>query len=306
MTLTELKYIVTLAQEQHFGRAAKKCFVSQPTLSVAIKKFEESLDVIIFERRKNKVQITDIGQKIVQQAQQVLESAEKIKQLAKADHNPLQQTLRMGAIHTVGPYLFPHLIPAINKLAPDLSLIIEENYTAKLREKLANGELDIIIIALPFSSRQVKVLPIYRENFDVIIPAGHAWKNKKVISPDDFIDESVLLLGEGNCFRDQVLQACPTCALHAEPETRSEKMVVGSSLETIRYMVATGLGVSVLPRSATQQAYKNKLVLTKPFRKPEPFRDIALAYRESFTRPAVLDLLTQAINKMVMKGAELL
>tara|TARA_R110000868_G_scaffold10639_3_gene51584 strand:- start:1369 stop:2277 length:909 start_codon:yes stop_codon:yes gene_type:complete len=297
MTLTELRYIVAVAQTKNFGKAAQKCFVSQPTLSVAVKKLEEQLGVAIFERDKNSVRITEVGEGIVTQAQKVLEEADRIKVIANAGQDQLSQPLRVGAIYTVGPYLFPDLIPALKQAAPDLPLIIEENYTARLSEKLHNGELDAIIIALPFKEAGIKTEALYDEKFDVVMPTDHKWKTKKAIQPEDFAGETVLLLGEGNCFRDEVIAACPACAVPKQAQTQAEKMLEGSSLETIRYMVVNGLGVSVFPRSAiSEHCRSHKLITVKPFAKPEPYRQIALAYRDSFPRPEAIELLSTVIK----------
>lgn len=174
MTLTELRYIVTLAQERHFGRAAERCFVSQPTLSVAVKKLEEELGVALFERSKSSVQVTPLGEKIVAQAQRVLEQSSVIKELANAGKDQLSSPLRIGAIYTIGPYLFPHLIPALTRSAPQMPLYIEESFTANLRRKLRSGELDAIIVALPFTETDVVTKPLYEEHFEVLMPADHA------------------------------------------------------------------------------------------------------------------------------------
>ncbi|CAI3810881.1 HTH-type transcriptional regulator HdfR [Pseudomonas sp. MM223] len=210
MTLTELRYIVTLAQEQHFGHAAERCHVSQPTLSVGVKKLEDELGVLIFERSKSAVRLTPVGESIVAQAQKVLEQAQGIRELAQAGKNQLTAPLKVGAIYTVGPYLFPHLIPQLHRVAPQMPLYIEENFTHVLREKLRNGELDAVIIALPFNEADVLTLPLYDEPFCALMPADHPWTAKKTIDTAMLNDKSLLLLGEGHCFRDQVLEACPT------------------------------------------------------------------------------------------------
>src|SRR5574343_1275920 len=207
MTLTELRYIVTLAQEQHFGHAAERCHVSQPTLSVGVKKLEDELGVLIFERSKSAVRLTPVGEGIVTQAQQVLEQAQGIRELAQAGKNQLAAPLKLGAIYTVGPYLFPHLIPQLHRVAPDMPLYIEENFTHVLREKLRTGELDAIIIALPFHEADVLTRALYDEPFSVLMPAGHPWTELSCISPDQLNERNLLLLGEGHCFRDQVLEA---------------------------------------------------------------------------------------------------
>ena len=238
MTLTELRYIVTLAQEQHFGRAAERCHVSQPTLSVGVKKLEDELGVLIFERSKSAVRLTPVGEGIVTQAQKVLEQAQGIRELAQAGKNQLAAPLKIGAIYTVGPYLFPHLIPQLHRVATQMPLYIEENFTHVLRDKLRTGELDAIIVALPFQEADVLTLPLYDEPFYALLPTGHPWTEMKTIDTKLLNDKSLLLLGEGHCFRDQVLEACPT--LRKGEEHAKHTTVESSSLETIRHMVASG------------------------------------------------------------------
>lgn len=301
MTLTELRYIVTLAQEQHFGRAASKCFVSQPTLSVGVKKLEDELGVALFERTRNAVRVTPMGELIVSQAQKVLEEASAIKQLAKTGQDQLSSPLRVGAIYTIGPYLFPHLIPQLAQTAPKMPLYIEENFTAVLRRKLRLGELDAIIIALPFNEPDVLTRPLYDEPFRVLLPGGHPWENRREIDPADLVKEELLLLGEGHCFRDQVLEACPVLA--SKKEAGSDALHDGSgieatSLETIRHMVASGMGISVLPQSAVvDHYYAPNILSTRPFRSPSPGRTVALAWRASFPRPKAIDVLCDALRQ---------
>lgn len=288
MTLTELKYIVTLAQEKHFGRAAEKCFVSQPTLSVAIKKLESELDIAIFERSKSSVAVTPMGERIVAQAQRVLEEARTIRELANAGKDQLSSPLKIGAIFTIGPYLFPHLVPQIHQRAPTMPLYLEENYTGVLRRQLRDGELDAIIVALPFTEPDVLTRPLYDENFVVVMPKNHPWKNQESIEPEQLADEDLLMLGEGHCFRDQVFEHCP--ALARRHHTRLGSVTEGSSLETLKYMVASGLGITVLPESAVSNLDLN-LVITRPFASPAPYRTVALAWRASFPRGQAVDLL---------------
>ncbi|MCD8531483.1 MAG: hydrogen peroxide-inducible genes activator [Saccharospirillaceae bacterium] len=288
MTLTELKYIVTLAQERHFGRAAEKCFVSQPTLSVAIKKLESELDVAIFERSKSSVTVTPLGERIVTQAQRVLEEARTIRELASAGKDQLSTPLKLGAIFTIGPYLFPHLVPQIHQQAPTMPLYLEENYTGVLRRQLRDGELDAIIVALPFTEADVLTRPLYDENFVVVLPKNHPWCKQQSIEAEQLADEDLLMLGEGHCFRDQVFEHCP--ALSRKHHTRLGSVLEGSSLETLKHMVATGLGITVLPESAVSNLDQN-LVTTRPFKAPAPFRTVALAWRASFPRGQAIDLL---------------
>ncbi|AMK33585.1 hydrogen peroxide-inducible genes activator [Pseudomonas mosselii] len=295
MTLTELRYIVTLAQEQHFGHAAERCHVSQPTLSVGVKKLEDELGVLIFERSKSAVRLTPVGESIVAQAQKVLEQAQGIRELAQAGKNQLTAPLKVGAIYTVGPYLFPHLIPQLHRVAPQMPLYIEENFTHVLREKLRNGELDAVIIALPFNEADVLTLPLYDEPFCALMPADHPWTAKDTIDTAMLNDKSLLLLGEGHCFRDQVLEACPT--LNKGGEGSKHTTVESSSLETIRHMVASGLGVSILPLSAVHSHhYAPGVIEVRPLTAPAPFRTVAIAWRASFPRPKAIEILADSIR----------
>ena len=297
MTLTELRYIVTLAQEQHFGHAAAKCFVSQPTLSVAVKKLEAELGVILFERARNAVRVTPVGEQVVAQAQKVLEEASALKQLAKSRQNQLCTPLRVGAIYTIGPYLFPHLVSELAGLAPDMPLYIEENFTAVLRRKLRMGDLDAIIIALPFTEPDVLTQSLYDEPFRVLLPGGHPWEQKKEIELADLVQEELLLLGEGHCFRDQILAACPL--LGAKKAAGNDGSgIEATSLETIRHMVASGMGISVLPQSATVDShYAPDVLSTKPFRSPALGRTVAIAWRASFPRPKAISVLSEALRQ---------
>lgn len=295
MTLSELKYIVALAQEKHFGRAAERCFVSQPTLSVAIKKLESELGISIFERSKNSVNLTPLGEQVVQQANVVLENVKGLKEIAQGGKDQLKGPLKIGAIYTIGPYLFPHLIPQVQSLAPDMPLYIEEDYTKNLRRKLREGELDVIIIALPFNEPDVLTKAIYDEHFEVLLPNGHNWLQKDAIHPDELPDSDLLLLGEGHCFRDQVLEMCPALAKHQNSKLKA--VTEGSSLETLRHMVASGMGITVLPKSATgTNQYPSEVLQTRPFTKPMPSRTVAIAWRASFPRPKAVDLITQAAS----------
>jgi len=295
MTLTELRYIVTLAQEQHFGRAAERCHVSQPTLSVGVKKLEDELGVLIFERSKTAVRLTPVGEGIVTQAQKVLEQAQSIRELAQAGKNQLATPLKVGAIYTIGPYLFPHLIPQLHRVAPQMPLYIEENFTHVLRDKLRTGELDAIIVALPFNEADVLTKPLYDEPFYALLPADHPWTRLESIDTEMLNDKSLLLLGEGHCFRDQVLEACPT--LRKTDEAHRYTTVESSSLETIRHMVASGLGISVLPFTAVDSHhYAPGVIEVRPLTAPAPYRTVAIAWRASFPRPKAIELLADSIR----------
>ena len=293
MTLTELRYIVAVARERHFGRAAETCFVSQPTLSVAVKKLEEELGVPLFERGPGEVTVTPAGQKIVEQAQRVLEEAARVKELAAAGRDPLAGPLRLGAIYTIGPYLLPKLIPVLRRSAPSLQLLIQENFTHRLAEMLKSGEVDVILIALPFEEPGIETRAVYDEPFVVAVPKGHPWEGRKRVSSEELTKESLLLLGEGHCFRDQVLEFCHT--MRARNRNPLARTVEGGSLETIRQMVAGGVGVTVLPSTSVNAAGASDLIRILPFAKPVPSRRVALAWRKSFPRPEAIEVLRKAI-----------
>ena len=307
MTLTELKYIVALAQERHFGRAAQKCFVSQPTLSLAIKKLEDELNVPLFERNRNEIIVTAVGEQIIDQARRVLDEAGRISQLAKSGGDQLSGTLKLGVIPTVGPYLLPELIPQLNKFAPHMPLSIEENLTGNLGPLLKQGEIDVAILALPFAIPHVRIKVLYEEPFRVVVPAGHRWlKSKRSsahVKPSDLLVENLLVLNNGHCFRDQVLEACPGQRPDAANEGRA-----GSSLETIRNMVASGLGISVLPCSALgkpYQPYQSKVLGVLDFTAPAPSRKVVLAWREGFTRPLAVAALIDSVKAINLQGIKL-
>jgi LysR family hydrogen peroxide-inducible transcriptional activator len=300
MTLTELRYVVALAQERHFGRAAQKCFVTQPTLSLALAKLEDELGVKLFERNKNEVLLTGRGEAIVEQARRVLDEVGKIQHMARGGQDQLAGALRLGAIPTIGPYLLPDLIPILRKRAPAMPLVIEENLTGNLAPMLREGELDCILIALPFSLPGIKTRVLYEEPFSVVVPEGHRWEQRRTVKPAELAGENLLVLNSGHCFRDQVLEACPGQANTALPEGRA-----GSSLETIRNMVASGLGVSVVPSSALTARYATKLLKVVPFASPAPSRKVALAWRTSFDRPAAIDVLADAVRAVKLPGLKI-
>jgi LysR family hydrogen peroxide-inducible transcriptional activator len=302
MTLTELRYIVTLAREKHFGRAAERCHVSQPTLSVAVKKLEEELGIPLFERSKSSIRVTETGLRIIEQSQRVLDQVGVIRDMAQDGKNQLNSPLRVGAIYTIGPYLFPHLLPQLRRAAPEMPLYIEENYTGNLRQKLRQSELDAIIIALPFEEPEVVTLPLYDEPFVILLPGGHPLAKEESLTADQLANEQLLLLGPGHCFRDQVLESCPPlveAVTERNAGARGPSLVTeGSSLETIRHMVATGLGVTVLPISAaTSMTYDEDILAIRPFSAPVPFRTVALAWRVTFPRPKAIDVLSLAASQ---------
>lgn len=300
MTLNELRYIVAVAQERNFRRAAEKSFISQPALSLAIQKLEGELGVQIFERGKNEVTVTPLGAQIVEQAQRVLEEAAKIREIAKQGNDQLAGALRVGIIYSVGPYLLPDLIPALKKFAPNMPLEVEENITANLDSLLRNGKLDVIIVALPFGDSGIVTQPVYDEPFEVVVGNDHHWANRRSIKAQELSAEKVLLLDSGHCFSNQVAEACP------DLNRKGAEIQQGTSLETIRNMVASGLGITVLPASANSARYRSKLLKVIQFTNPAPSRRIALAWRKSFARGQAIEVLAQAIAHSRISGIKLL
>lgn len=292
MNLNELRYIVAVAQERNFRRAAERAFVSQPALSLAIQKLEDELGVQLFERSRTEVKITPIGEQVVEQAQRVLEEAAKIKALARQGQDQLVGSMRVGTIYTIGPYLLPELIPVLHERAPQMPLEVEENVTASLDQLLRNGRIDAAIIALPFEVPGVKVRELYDEPFALVVPKTHPWAKRKSVQADELSSEKVLLLSSGHCFSNQVVEACP------ELQRRGGEVLQGNSLETIRNMVASGLGITVLPCSALVERYMSPLLKVVPFKAPVPFRRVALAYRKSFSREQAMDALVDAIHAL--------
>jgi len=298
VTLTELRYVVALARERHFGRAAEKCFVSQPTLSVAVKKLEDELGAILFERGQNEVRTTPVGEQIVAQAERVLAEANRVKELADSAGDPLAGPLRLGAIYTIGPYLLPRLVPLVKERAPKMPLMIEENFTVRLLESLKRGDLDVAVLALPIEEPGLVAQPVYDEAFRVLVPATHAWSKRKApVKAEELLDEPLLMLGRGNCFRDQVLDLC-TQAGNGGPQ-----VLEGSSLETIRLMVASGVGITVMPATAVDGLSKtDPLLRVRCFEKPEPTRRVGLVWRASFPRHQAIDLLRRVLLDCKLPG----
>lgn len=306
MTLTELKYIIAVARERHFGRAAESCFISQPSLSVAVRKLEEELGVHIFERRSQEVSLTQVGESIVEQAQKVLDDVRRIEELAVQGKDPLCGPLRLGAIFTISPYLMPGLVHKMLHLAPKMPLILSENYTANLLEQLRAGEIDVAIMALPISEPGLMFMPLYDEEFVVAVPHDHPWAQRSEIHRDEVRSGKLLLLGKGHCLRDQILEACPESTPRKNGITAIQKTVEGSSLLTIHHMVAQGLGITVLPSSALKETYGDDLVKAVSFEKPVPTRRVIIAWRKSFNRMPAIEAIKNAVNSLNLEGCKTL
>jgi len=300
MTLTEMRYIVALARERHFGKAAEACHVSQPTLSVALKKVEGQLGSALFERTASDVRITALGERIVAQAKRVLEEAVRLDEIADSTGDPLSGQLRVGIIYSIAPYLLPQFIPALHQQAPNMPLFLKEDFTGNLIPALKAGELDVIVIALPFAEPGLVAQAVYEEPFRVVVPAAHAWSQRGAIPADELDGQNLLLLGQGNCFRDQVLESCPRLTA---PEGLANSLE-GGSLETIRYMVASGAGVAVMPSTAADPLIeKEPLVKVLPFAGIPPSRTVGLVWRVTFPRPQAIDAVRAALLSCQLPGA---
>ncbi len=319
MTLTELKYIVAVAREKHFGRAADACYVSQPTLSVAIKKLEEELDVKIFERSAGEVSVTPLGEAIVRQAQSVLEQAAEIKEIAKRGKDPLSGALTLGVIYTIGPYLLPELVRNSIKMTPQMPLMLQENFTVKLLEMLRTGEIDCAIVAEPFPETGLAMAPLYDEPFMAAVPSNHPLAQQDAVTTTDLKNETMLLLGSGHCFRDHVLEVCPEFARYASNAEGIRRTFEGSSLETIKHMVAAGMGVTLVPRlsvskealesprrRATDDPHIRYLPIHNEDGHEPPSRRVVLVWRRSFTRYEAIAALRNAVYACELSGAKLL
>lgn len=296
MTLTELRYIVALGQEQHFGRAAERCNVSQPTLSIAVKKLEDELGVSLFERAKQGVLVTPLGARIIAMASAVLERTAEIKDVAAGDANQLQGSLALGTLPTVGPYLLPQFIPLLREMASGMPLFVEEAAQQTLATKLRNGDLDVLLITAPFSEPDIVTQPLFDEPLAVLLPARHRLASKTNIDVKDLDPAEVLLLDEGHSFREQVLAAFPQLR-PADAEPNLKGSMRGSTFETLRHMVASGLGVTILPQAAAHAPlYSPDILVTKPFTDPAPKRTLVLAWRVSYPRHKAIDVLRRAIQ----------
>ena len=299
MTLNELKFIVALAKARNFRKAAEVCFVSQPALSLAVKKLEDELGVLLFERNRNDVTMTAVGELVIEQATRAIEEANRVKEIAKQGNDQLSGILKLGVIYSVGPYLLPEIIPILRKTAPEMPLIVEENLTSNLETQLRNGVIDVAIIALPFELPGVITMPLYEEEFVAVVPSSHEWATRLDVNVAELADEKVLLLNSGHCFSNQVLQACPSLSSNGE-------VLQGNSLDTVRNMVASNLGITVLPISATMSQYQNPLIKVIPFKKPIPTRRIALAWRKSYGRVQAVEEIAKAIRQLTMFAKGLL
>jgi len=291
MNLRDLRYLVALADERHFGRAAEKCFVSQPTLSAQVRKLEEYLGVPLVERRPKRVTLTETGEKVVQRARRVLQEADAIVEVAKTERDPLAGQLKLALIPTVGPYLLPHVVRPLRKALPRLKLLLYEYQTGPLLEKLRDGELDLGILALPVPLDGLETAPLYDEPFTVAMPANHPLAERDRIKLEDLRGETLLLLEDGHCLRDQALEVCSRIRLNEEQDYRA------TSLETLRQMVAAGHGITLLPELAAASPVGTARGLRiRPFSKPTPVRTIGAVWRKSTTRGKAIEAVVASVR----------
>ena len=303
MTLTELRYVIAVARERHFGRAAESCFVSQPSLSVAVKKLEEELGVTIFERRSSDIAITPIGNAIVEQAQRVLDESRRITEIAHQGQDPLAGPLRLGMIYTIAPYLIPGLVRELNANSPKMRFYLEENFTSELLNHLRTGQIDVAIMADTIADTGFMTQALYQEDFVVAVPSHHPWVNRNYIGTDELKDQTMLLLGAGHCFRDQILGVCPDLARFNLGASDVQHTVEGSSLQTICHMVSQGLGITVLPSSAIPYLSVSASGLkTINFKNPTPNRRVIMVWRKSFTRMPAIRALADAVRNVQLNG----
>ena len=292
LKLKDLRYLVAVAEQRHFGRAAAQCCVSQPTLSAQLKKLEESLGVQLIERAPHNVTLTPAGEEIVGRARRILEASDEMVTLARSQRDPLGGRLRVALLPTIGPYLLPHVAPLVRKALPRLELRLYEYQTGPMLEKLRNGELDVGILALPVDLDGLESRELYREAFTVALPERHPLAGREQLRVGDLKGETLLLLEEGHCLRDQALEVCSRTAVRDAQDFRA------TSLETLRQMVATGAGVTLLPELAGRGAYRNaRGVVLRPFAKPAPVRHIGALWRKTTARRAAIEALSQLISE---------
>jgi len=297
MTLQELKYLVALADNGHFGRAAEACFITQSTLSTQIKKLEEYLGVTLFDRSLKRVTPTPIGREILAAARSIVEDAERIRELAKHAQDPMARTIHFGVIPTLGPYYLPHALTLVHKKHPELRLLLREEMTPQILKHLAEGKLDAALLALPVDDDNLRVEPLFYEPFFAAVPAGHALADKKTAKVKELLKEKLLLLDEGHCLRDQALDVCGL-------RTEGHDEVRATSLETLRQMVGMNLGVTLLPALSVDAAPRpnKKSVVTLPFADPAPGRTIGLVWRKRAPFPETFERLHATLSAALPSG----
>ena len=291
MTIRDLEYFVALAETRHFGQAAERCHVTQPTLSMQIAKLEQELGIRLFERDKRRVSLTDAGRQILTRAGSVLDGVNEIRDVARGLTGDLSGPMYLGVIPTIGPYLLPHLLPELRSIYPDVKLYLREDKTDQLVEQLQHSTLDAAILSLPLDTPDLDYDVFFREELVAGLPKSHALARKKRVAMKDLADEPILLLEEGNCMRDQTLKLCRG-SRPADPEGYR-----ASTIESLRQMVSAGMGCTFLPKLSTVGPFaKASPIAIRPLYAPTPRRDIALAYRKTYPKAASLKELARALR----------
>jgi LysR family hydrogen peroxide-inducible transcriptional activator len=291
MNLKDLKYLVALADTGHFGRAAQRTFVSQPTLSAQLKKLEEYLGVKLVERHPKNVQLTEVGKEIVARARRMLSEGDEIVALARNNTDPLSGKLKVALIPTIGPYLLPRVMQKLRKALPQLGLMLYEHQTEELLKRLRDGEIDLGILALPVDQEGLESRRLYREEFTVALPSDNPLAQKPSIKVTDLKGQTLLLLEDGHCLRDQALEVCSRVDVREAEDFRA------TSLETLRHMVVAGLGVTLMPELAVESPFGSQRGLViRQFTKPAPARTVGAVWRKSTTRAAAIDAVCETLG----------
>ena len=291
MNIRDLRYLVALADERHFGRAATRCHVSQPTLSAQVRKLERYLGVPLVERQPKGATLTPIGKQVVERARRLLQESDAIVELAGSSRDPLAGQLRAALIPTVGPYLLPRVAPALQRDLPQLKLLLYEYQTGPLLERLRAGDIDLGVLALPVPMDGLDSTVLYEEPFALAVPHTHRLATRKRVGIDDLRDETLLLLEDGHCLRDQALEVCSRVDVHEAQDYRA------TSLETLRQMVAAGHGVTLLPELAIAAPIGTTRGLEiRPFDAPPPSRTIGAVWRKSTTRGPAIEAIANSVR----------
>lgn len=285
MNLRDLQYLVAVADNLHFGKAAEACHVSQPTLSMQLKKLEDEIGTQLFERTNKKIMPTALGSNIVQSARRILQEVDHIKRIAQNAGDPVKGDLQLGVFPTLAPYLLPKLVPKIKKHFPGLNLLLTEDKTANLLEQLNKGQLDCALLAMPIDNDGLESLPLFREDFFLAVPANHPLAKKKIIEPATLENMNLLLLDEGHCLRDQALQVCRSIGAGEAQNFRA------TSLETLRQMVAASNAITLMPQLAITP--HDPLVRYIPFKTPAPSRTIGIYWRKTSSRKELFQLMVK-------------
>ncbi len=298
LKLKDLRYLVAVADTRHFGQAAARCFVSQPTLSAQLKKLEEYLGVQLVERHPRRIGLTEAGDQVVARARRIIEASDEIVALAELQSDPLAGRLRVALLPTIGPYLLPLVASRIRRKLPRIELLLYEYQTGPMLDHLQAGDIDLGILALPVPANGLVERQLFDEPFVVAVPEQHALASRKTLQASDLNGETLLLLEDGHCLRDQALDVCARAQLHEKQDFRA------TSLETLRQMVASGGGITLLPQLASSGAYGNaRGVVTIPFSRPEPVRHIGALSRKTSARSmaiaAVCDIIAETAGRQV-------